>query len=468
MTEMLTETLAPRAFAVPTLRDAAALVFGRAPHPVRCGLGLELGAGQVFPEINFTLPPMLIEEGTWERVRAIYADTIEGLLARARDLALPGLVVEFEQLPPMTARPAWGAELTELLKTRLRQAHDEWGLRSALRVTIVDIREEHKPPLRRRGSAWDRMRESLELCAARGADILSVESTGGKEVHDAALTRADVPGIVFALGVLAPADMAWLWDRFVEISRRHQVIAGGDSACGFENTAMQLAGQKMLPDVLAALVRAMSSVRSLVAYERGAVGPSKDCAYEGPVLKAIAGCPISMEGRSATCAHLSPIGNIAAAAADLWSNESVPDVRLLSGPAPIASLETLAYDCRLFNAALARGNELALRDLHVAGDAPLSAQATLMTPEATIALAEAITAEREPYRRTLAAGRRAFELLADATRDGRLALSAREQRWLDRLRTAFDALPAPVAELYPLVKDRYGELFDPSSYDLEF
>ena len=45
--------------------------------------------------------------------------------------------------------------------------------------------------------------------------------------------------------------------------------------------------------------------------------------------KAIAGVPISMEGRSATCAHLSPIGNIAAAAADLWSNESVQDTPLL-------------------------------------------------------------------------------------------------------------------------------------------
>jgi methanol--5-hydroxybenzimidazolylcobamide Co-methyltransferase len=262
--------------------------------------------------------------------------------------------------------------------------------------------------------------------------------------------------------------MAWLWDRFVEVAGRHGIIAGGDSACGFENTAMQLATQKMLPDVLAAIVRAMSSVRSLVAYERGAIGPSKDCAYEGPVMKAIAGCPISMEGRSATCAHLSPIGNIAAAAADLWSNESVPDVRLLSGPAPIASLESLAYDCRLFNAALARGQELVLRDLHVASDAPLSAQATLMTPEATIALAEALTAEPEPYRRTLAVGRKAFELLADATHDGRLTLSSREQRWLDRLRAAFDSLPASAVELYALVKDRYGVLFDPDSYDLEF
>jgi methanol--5-hydroxybenzimidazolylcobamide Co-methyltransferase len=97
---------------------------------------------------------------------------------------------------------------------------------------------------------------------------------------------------------------------------------------------MQLAHQKLLPETLAAVVRAMSAPRSLVAFERGAVGPSKDCAYEGPVLKAIAGCSLSMEGKSAACAHFSPVGNIAAAMCDLWSNESVQHVRLLSGPAP--------------------------------------------------------------------------------------------------------------------------------------
>jgi methanol--5-hydroxybenzimidazolylcobamide Co-methyltransferase len=118
-------------------------------------------------------------------------------------------------------------------------------------------------------------------------------------------------------------------------------VSGGDSACGFANTAMQLAHQKMLPEVLAAVVRAMSAVRSLAAFEQGAVGPSKDCAYEGPVIKAITGCPISMEGKSASCAHFSPLGNIAAAMCDLWSNESVQNVRLLSGNAPEVFTELL-------------------------------------------------------------------------------------------------------------------------------
>jgi methanol--5-hydroxybenzimidazolylcobamide Co-methyltransferase len=107
---------------------------------------------------------------------------------------------------------------------------------------------------------------------------------------------------------------------------------------------MQLAHQRMMPEVLAAVIRAMSAVRSLAAFEQGAVGPSKDCAYEGPILKAITGCPISMEGKSAVCAHFSPLGNIASAMCDLWRNESVQNVRLLSGSAHDAFTEALAYD----------------------------------------------------------------------------------------------------------------------------
>ena len=73
------------------------------------------------------------------------------------------------------------------------------------------------------------------------------------------------------------------------------------------------------------------------------------------VLKVISGCPISMEGKSATCAHFSPLGNIASAVCDLWSNESVQNVRLLSGNAPEAFAELLIYDCRLMNTAAERG-----------------------------------------------------------------------------------------------------------------
>jgi methanol--5-hydroxybenzimidazolylcobamide Co-methyltransferase len=455
-----------RGFTELAIADAGNLIFGRAPRPVPCGLGLEIGAGAVHPEINFTLPPTLIEESTWPHIRATYDRLLDRLLARARDLGLTGLAVEFEHLPPMTVNAAWGGELTALIKSHLQRANEAWGLASALRVTIVDLRDEQRPPLRRRGPAWEKMLASLRACAAAGADVLSIESTGGKEVHDAALVRADLPGIAMSLGVLAPRDMAHVWDAIVGIAGEYNIVAGGDSACGFANTAMQLAGQRLLPDCLAALVRAMSAPRSLVAFERGAIGPSKDCAYEGPVLKAIAGCPISMEGRSATCAHLSPIGNVAAAAADLWSNESVPDVQLLSGPAPVASLESLAYDCRLFNSALDRGKEKMLRDLHVASDAPHSAQAALLGPQATIALGQSIVREAGAYRRAIAAGRTALVWLRESVGRGDLRLPPMERKWLERLETAFDALPQDAEALIEHTRSLYGQFYDPGEYGL--
>ena len=119
------------------------------------------------------------------------------------------------------------------------------------------------------------------------------------------------------------------------------------------------------------------------------------------------------------------------------------------------------------NAALARGSELELRELHVASDAGLSAQAAVLTPEVTLALAQAITAERDPYRRVLAAGRTAFAALEKGVAGGSLALDARERRWLDKLRRAFDALPETAERLLSGILDRYRGHFDPAAYGME-
>jgi methanol--5-hydroxybenzimidazolylcobamide Co-methyltransferase len=444
------------------------LLYGVSPHPLKCGLGLTIGGGQVFPEVNFTLPPMNIEDGTWADVVAHYEQMAEQILRRAVALAAPGIVLEFELLPPMTTRPEWGAELTALLKRRLADCHEKHGLACALRVTPTDMRDQLKPPLMRSGPGWDCLRRSFELCAKSGADILSVESIGGKEVHDQALMYGDFSGIVFALGVLAPRDMSWLWSEIHAICAAHPgVICGGDSACGFANTAMQLAHQKMLPEVLAAVVRAMSAVRSLAAFEQGAVGPSKDCAYEGPVIKAITGYPISMEGKSASCAHFSPLGNIAAAMCDLWSNESVQNVRLLSGNAPEAFTELLAYDCRLMNtAALSDGGALQMRNWMTASDEWLSPQAAVLSPEATIKIATAIVSADTPYHRTIAAGRAAVEILNDGIAQGRLRISRKEQLWLTRICDALDAFPIDEMTLLRDLDTQYGSLYDKASYGL--
>jgi methanol--5-hydroxybenzimidazolylcobamide Co-methyltransferase len=457
----------PLAYARLAVKSADELMFGVAPKPVRCGLGLEIGAGKVFPEVNFTLPPMNMTDATWPEVCAHYEQIGQQVVGRAVRLKAPGLVLEFELLPPMTERPEWGAELTRILQRHMQAAHAKSGLPCALRVTPTDIREKGKPPLLRRGEPWERLRASFALNAEAGADILSIESIGGKEVHDKALMSGDIPGIVLGLGVLAPRDMVWLWAQIREICDRHPgVVPGGDSACGFANTAMQLAGQRMLPEVLAAVVRAMSTARALVAFEQGAVGPSKDCAYEGPVMKAIAGVPISMEGKSAACAHFSPLGNIACAMCDLWSNESVQNVRLLSGNAPEVFTELLEYDCRLMNAASATGQARALRDLLTLSDEWLSPQAAMLSPTATFAIASAVVARQDPYDRTIAAGLVAVDILRRGAQAGKLQLSRKEEQWLGRIEDALAKLPGTSEELVRQLEPQYGACYDKASYAL--
>ena len=450
-----------------TIPDPQDLVFGRAPLPLACGFGLELGAGAVFPEVNFTLPAIAITDATWPDILAQYREMAEGVLQRAHALHVPGIVLEFEHLPPMTSHPQWGAEITAILCQLLEQAHEATGLPCALRATIVDLRHEHRPPRLRDGPLWETMHRSFADCARAGGHILSIESVGGKEVFDEALLRGDVRGLVLALGVLAPRDMAWLWQRIAEIAGAVSgAIAGGDSACGFANTAMQLAGQRLLPEVLAAVVRAMSAPRSLVAFENGAVGPSKDCAYEGPVIKAITGRTISMEGKSATCAHFSPLGNVAAAACDLWSNESVQNVRLLSGSAPQAFAESLIYDCRLMNEALRRGQERWLRDLLVDSDQYQSPQALVISPEASVAIAKAIVAAPTDYHRCIAAAQTAAGLIRGAVAQGKLRLSPVETRWLGRIESGLAALPSDEGKLLEETAAEYANLFHRASYGL--
>jgi len=448
------------------IRSQSDLMFGRASGSVVCGYGLELGTGKVYPELNFTLPMMVLDRANWPAVLAQYEDIAAGIGRAARRLSLPGLMLEFELLPPMTEHPSWGAEITTLLHKQLKQLHDDIGLPCALRVTPTDIRDVTRPPELRSGAPLEALMHSFEECAAAGADILSIESVGAKEVHDEALLYGDLEGILFALGVLAPRDMEFLWTRIVDVCTSQKVVAGGDSACGFANTAMQLSSQGMLPEVLAAVVRAASAVRSLVAYECGAVGPSKDCAYEGPILKAITGTPISMEGKSASCAHFSPVGNVAAAMCDLWSNESVQNVRLLSGPAPEAYLELLAYDCRLFNEALRTGKEQLYQDLLVSSDVYLSPQAYVLSPRSTERIAAALVKESSHYAMTLAAARESASLLHEAAQKKELTLNAREQEWLDKMIRELKALPADEQSLMEPMKERYGHLFSPESYGL--
>lgn len=432
-----------RRFSSLAISDPRELLFGCAPHPLTTRRGLVLGGGLVYPEINFTLPPMLITSDTLPQVRQHYRDMIQGVLQRAVELEAPGLVVEFETLPPMTEHPAWGLEIVNILLEAMEQAYARHGLKSVLRMTPNDTREMIRPPRMRSGALWEGMLELFDRSAQAGAELLSIESVGGKEVHDEALPLCDIGQVIFALCVLGVRDMRFLWQHIKTIADRHHVYAAGDTACGFANTAMVLAEQRMIPRVFAAVDRAVSAVRSLVAYECGAVGPGKDCGYENPILKAITGFPMAMEGKTAACAHSSPLGNIAAAAADTWSNESVQNVRLLAGPAPVCYVEQLIYDCRLFNQALQDGPDAArtLQRWLVRSDAALDPQAWILTPANAVRLARAVVSAPDYYQAGKAVALEALAVLQEGLDSGQLHLDERERPWIDRLRQAVLDLP---------------------------
>ncbi len=426
----------------------AELLFGTSPKPLTTRHGLKIGGGLVYPELNFTLPPMLVDKTTMPEVRAQYQQIITGALQRAAELEAPGLVIEFETLPPMTENPAWGIELSRILLDGMADAHAKHGLKTVLRITPNDTREMERPPRMRSGALYEAMLQTFDGCAAAGAELLSIESVGGKEVHDEALMMGDLRAVIFALAVLGVRDMRFLWTELNKIARRRGVHCAGDTACGFANTAMVLAEQKMIPRVFAAVVRAVSAVRTLVCYECGAVGPGKDCGYENPILKAITGFPMAMEGKTAACAHLSPLGNIAAATCDTWSNESVQNIKLLGGMAPTCYLEQLIYDCRLMNESLADGRDAALlyRKWMVNSDAHRDPQAYILTPESVIAIAHSIVAAPTAYDAGKAAALTALRLMREACQDGALKLHPREVPYLDRLQKTLESMPAKESE----------------------
>ncbi len=449
-----------------SIKNTDELLAGTSLFPVSAGNNLIIGNGRVYPEINFTLPQMTITKKTLGEVKKHYLQMIGDVVSRAKKLNSQGFVVEFEHLPPLTEQAEWGTEITAMIKSALDRFYNETGIPNALRVTVVDLRDGDRPPLLRKGDMSQKTLEAFRKAAQAGADILSIESVGGKEVHDMCLMYGDINGIIASLGILACRDMGWLWDEITAIANIYGCIAGGDTACGFSNTAMQLAGQGMLPEILAALDRAAAAPRSLTAYEHGAIGPSKDCAYEGPIIKAITGYPISMEGKSSCCAHFSPLGNIAAAVADLWSNESVQNVRLLSGNAPEAFMELLEYDCRLFNTAIESGTAVHMRDMLVQSDLPHSVQALMLEPETVMAIAGAVVAQEGGYARTRAAVYKAMDAIEKALENKTIHLEDAELNWMDRIKNELLSLPLTEDEALDYLNTTYGDLFLCEAYGL--
>jgi len=420
--------------------NADDMVFGRALHPVKCGFDLTIGGNYVVPELKYAPRPG--KEESLPTILDEYRRITKDALERAVGIGLPAVVLELEHVFQLTYHPEWGAEVTRMTKDMLGEYHSKYGLKSALRATIADIRKAEEGM--RNSDRIQRMLDSFESCSANGADILSIESIGGKEVFNYCVTRQDIAGAIFSVGVLGSLDMEFLWQKICSIAGRHDIIAGGDTDCAHSNTAMFLAGGLLsneMPHIFAALVRALGAARSLVAFENGAVGPAKDCGYENVILKAITGYPMSMEGKTSACAHSDLMGNLMMATCDLWSNEAVQYGEMFGGTTPQVFMEMLGYDVAQMNTALQLGSEKVLRDIFVQSDKYRDPQALVLAPEEAYSIGEAIVSETDYYRRSVKAVKKAGEIISQANEKKLLPLTRLENDTLQRMMSVVNTLP---------------------------
>ena len=308
--------------------SADEMVFGTAKQPVSYGFGIKVGAGRVIPELNYAPRPG--KEKDPESLRKEYVDYIsKDVLNRAVTVGFPDVQLETEWVSQM-GNPKMATPVVEGQKAICEKFHEEYGLNCAVRQTIPDQREAeegYRPGMGGKHAYPEALFGCAEVACENGADVLSCETLGGKELADYAVTNGDITAFLFGV-----------WSQFVDIAKKNKVVAGGDTNCSGANTSMFMAGGYLDNDVqrtFSAVTRAISAARTLVAWECGAAGPDKDCGYEGPIVKAIAGKPTAQEGKNCQCAHCDLQGNLIAQCCDLWSNERpvlarIPRIRVRS------------------------------------------------------------------------------------------------------------------------------------------
>ncbi|HEY3360361.1 MAG TPA: methyltransferase MtaB domain-containing protein, partial [Methanosarcina sp.] len=173
--------------------SADELVFGQAKFPVKAGLGLEIGAGYTSPEVNYAPRPGA--GASKEKLIKEYERITTDIMARMVQIGAPSVVLETEHVQQMSNNPDWGGAVAHAQKTIMEEYHDEYGIKCALRHTIGDIREDRNF-LQLRGDKYSVFMEAFEEVAKNGADLLSVESMGGKEVFDYSILRNDTAGML--------------------------------------------------------------------------------------------------------------------------------------------------------------------------------------------------------------------------------------------------------------------------------
>ncbi|MCL6447874.1 MAG: methanol--corrinoid methyltransferase [Armatimonadetes bacterium] len=448
-------------------KSADEMVFGTAKYPVKYGRDFVAGGGFVYPEL-VPHPRPGSEESKKSLVRE-YEKMVNDALERCVQIGLPGLQIELEHVYQMTRHPDWGGEIAAATKRIMDDYYQKYGLKSAIRATPADYRKPDEENIRD-GDALKNILATFEASAAAGADNLSIESMGGKEITDYAIVRQDIRGVLFGIGVLGSRDVEFLWKKIVEIANKYGATPGGETDCAQANVAMFMAGgflDKSVPHTFAAICRAIAAPRTLVAYEQGAKGPTKDCGYEDTIIKAIAGIPISMEGKTCACAHSDLLGNLVAAVCDLWSNEAVEYHDMFGGTTAAVFTEILGYDVALMNTAIKMGKAKDLRDMMINSDKYRDTHGFILSPDNAYEIGKAIVSNAESYySRARAAAIKAAELMRG---DARLLLSDFEKEVLESTYKTLLSLPDKeddfIAECIPIYQ-KHVRGFKPANYGL--
>ncbi|WP_308855382.1 methanol--corrinoid protein co-methyltransferase MtaB, partial [uncultured Methanosphaera sp.] len=449
--------------------DVDDMVFGQTKNPVKMGLDQVVGDGEVIP--NIKVAPAEGSETSIDGLVATCKNIAFAACERAAGIGLPAIQIEQEHVQQQSISEEASARTTAVQWEQLEELHEKYGTAVSLMSTVADMREEENGL---RGSELDQaMDASFEACAENGASMLCVETVGGKVVSDYGISRGDVRAILYGIGVLGSIDMAYMWPKIVDIAKKNNIVAGGDTDCAQANTAMFLAGaltSKNVSHTIAAVARAIAGARSLVAIECGATGPTKDCGYENPIVKSIASVPICAEGKNATCAHSDLMGNLAAAVCDVWSNESVYNREEMGGPTPGVWLQSLGYECALMNTATQIGTNKELRDTYTLADKYRDPQGVILAYDNAYKIGEAIVADGEDiYLRSRNAALKACELINEAVEEKRILLTRFERDTLDSTQKTYEQLPDDQAKFVKTCIKRYGRKVkehDPSQYEL--
>ena len=454
-------------------KSADDMVMGTALHPVSEGFGLKIGAGQVVPEINYAPRPGTEKDP--EKLRKEYVDYIsKDILNRAVTAGFPNVQLETEWVSQMTQEKL-SAPVVEGQKAICEKYHEEYGVNCAVRHTIPDQREADeglRPGMGGR-SYPEKLFECAEIACENGADNLSCETVGGKEFADYAVTNGDITAFLFGVGYLGSIDMEYVWSEFVDIAKKNKAVAGGDTNCSGANVSMFMAGGYLDNDVqrtFSAVTRAISAARTLVAWECGAAGPDKDCGYEGPIAKAIAGKPCAQEGKNCQCAHADLQGNLMAQVCDLWSNESVEYHPEFGGTSVQCWLGSLGYEVSLMNTAIATGQEKTLRDLYMISDRARGPEGYVLAYDHAYMVGQAIAENgNDLYLRAKAAGLTGAKIIKAGYDSKELGLTNKQLDTLNSIIKTLESLPDDTDKITEFCTKEYKDSvpnYNPKNYDL--